>query len=332
MTGHRTLTILLAASLAALLVAVPVVAQEPEEPGGLVEDENRARIESADHLRYDPDEEKYYLNGNVVFSHQDIKLYCDEAVYDYDNNSAEATGNPKIVEPETTITGDVVEANFDDEVATIVGNVTAVTQKKPEEDEAADEEAAAEAEDGDEEPPRDFEELHEKKTTITCEKIVHEYGEDVEVTTATGRVKAVQEDKTVYADRAVYEEKKDLLTLTGDVRIITDKGDELRCPKAVISTEEDWIRAEDVRVVGKRRDDDEDDGSEAQQPSEEDQTSGEGQSSGEQDQSASEGSAEGDGPSSDDQEPPPEEPSGEQSPSPGDNESPPPSEDEGEGG
>ncbi|MFW6437613.1 MAG: LptA/OstA family protein [Armatimonadota bacterium] len=254
----------------ACLTLAAAFAQEADEPGGLAEDEDRARIEQADHLRYDPAEAIYYLEGNVVFSHKDIKLYCDEAVYDYDDNSAVATGNPKVVEPETTITGDAIEADFDAEVATIAGNVTAITQKKR----AAGEEPPQEDE-GDEEPPRTFDELHEKKTTITCQKIVHEYGEDREVTTATDRIRAVQEDKTVYADRAVHEQKKDLITLTGDVRVLTDRGDELRSPRVVISTEEDWIRAENVQVVGKRRpeneDSDDDDEAPPSPPAEEQQ-------------------------------------------------------------
>lgn len=235
-----------------VLPLMPAMAQEPEEPEGITEDEDRARIESADHLRYDPAEAMYYLDGNVVFSHKEIKLYCDEAVYDYDANSAVAKGNPRVVDPETTITGDLIEANFDDEVATITGNVTAVTQKK------SDAGAASRPARDEDAPPRDLEELWEDQTTITCEKIVYQYGEDVEVVTATGRVKAVQEDKTAYADTAVYEEKKDLITLTGDVRIVTDRGDEFRCPRAIISTEEDWIQAEQVTGVGRRRDDDED--------------------------------------------------------------------------
>lgn len=265
--------------LTASLPVLPALAQDLEEPGGLVEDEDRARIESADHLRYDPAEAMYYLDGNVVFSHKDIKLYCDEAVYDYDNNSAVATGNPKVVDPETTITGDVIEADFEDEIATIAGNVTAVTQKKPEE---GGEAPAGDEEEDEDEPPRDLEELHEKKTTITCEKVVYEYGDDVERITATPRVKAVQEDKTVYADKAVYEEKKDLITLTGDVRILTDKGDELRCPKAVISVEEDWIRAENVQVVGKRREDQDEEEAEPEQPPAEEQPPGEEPSGGEE--------------------------------------------------
>lgn len=261
----------------ALLMASGGWAQEPEEAGGLVEDEDRARIEWADDLRYDPDEAVYYLSGNVVFSHQDITLHCDEAVYDYDDNSAVATGNPRVVNPETTITGTVIEADFDDEVATITQDVTVVTQRKQEdadaegqdEQQAADEageeaaadsgqEAAGEAAgDEDDEEPRELEDYWEKKTTITCERIVYEYAEDVKRVTATGRVKAVQEDKTVYADTAVYEELKDLITLTGNVRVLTEHGDEFRCPRAVISVEENWVRAEQVTGVGRRRDEDE---------------------------------------------------------------------------
>lgn len=244
----KTLRILglLAAALFAASLAWPQEATE--ETGGLAEDEDRARIESADLLRYDPVEGIYYLTGNVVFSHRDIKLYCDEAIYDYDENSAVAKGNPRVVTEDTTITGTMIEADFDDEVVTIAGNVTIVTQRKREDGE---QDTGEEESDGEE--PRHLEEYWEKKTTITCEKIVYEYADDVKRATATGRIKAVQEDKTCYADQAVYEELKDLITLTGNVRVLTDKGDEFRCPKAVISVEEDWIRAEQVTGVGKRR-------------------------------------------------------------------------------
>lgn len=229
-----------------LLLAGAAWAQEAdtEEAGGLQADEDRARIEWADDLRYDPAEGMYYLTGNVVFSHQDIKLYCDEATYDYDENSAVATGNPRIESEDTTITGTVIEADFDDEVATIADNVTIVTQRRrPEGEEPPSED----------EEPRDLEEYRYKKTTITCEKIVYEYNEDVKRATLTGRIKAVQEDKTAYADQAVYEELEDIITLTGNVRVLTDQGDEFRCPKAVISVEEDWIRAEQVTGVAKSR-------------------------------------------------------------------------------
>lgn len=252
MRGARWLRWLLGALMVgASCLTLP--AQEADEAEGLKEDEDRARIESADHLRYDAGAGMYYLTGNVVISHKDIKLYCDRATYDYDNNSAVAEGNPRVVNPDTTVTGDLIEADFEDEIATISGNVIAVTQrKKPESEQQADEGEKREGE-----VPRDLDELREKLTTITCPKVVYRYSEDVKTVHATGRIKAVQEDKTLYADEALYEELKDIVTLTGDVRVITDRGDEFRCPKAVISVEEDWLQAENITGVAVRREDEE---------------------------------------------------------------------------
>jgi lipopolysaccharide assembly outer membrane protein LptD (OstA) len=250
-SGALRLMIVITALATTSLVLWAQDTEPPDEPEGITEDEDRARIESADHLRYDATEGMYYLDGNVILSHKDIKLYCDSATYDYDNNRAVAQGNPRVVNPDTTVTGDIIEANFDDEVATISGNVTAVTQRKKK----TDEQAAEEGDGDDDDVPRDVDEVWEKVTTITCPKVVYRYADDVKTTHATGRIKAVQEDKTLYADEALYEELEDTVTLTGDVRVVTERGDEFRCPKAVISVEEDWLQAESVTGVAVRRDD-----------------------------------------------------------------------------
>jgi lipopolysaccharide assembly outer membrane protein LptD (OstA) len=245
-------------ALAALLAAACWVlwAQETEtaeEVGGPEQDEDSVRIE-ADDLRREGD--IYYLERRerpVVLAHKDIKLYCDKAVYNREQDTAHAEGNPKVQDPNTTITGDYIDADFGKEIAVISENVTVVTQRKKEKaetEEAGEEEAAA---DEDEEPKR-LKDYWEKKTVITCDKIEYQYNEDVKIATATSRVKAVQEDKTAYADKAVYEELKDIITLTGDVRVTTDKGDEFRSPHVVISVEEDWIQAKDAVGLTIRRD------------------------------------------------------------------------------
>lgn len=193
-------------------------------------------------LQYEAD--MYYLSGSVIFSHQDVKMYCDEAWYDEANDTARATGHLRIVDPEATITGDIATANFDTEVATVTGNVTVVAQKKVEEAESSGDE---------EEKPSKFEEYRRKKTTITCPKIVYEYNDDVKKMTLSGPVKAVQEDKTAWAEQAVYEELTDIITLTGNVRVITKKGEEFRAPEVVISVEEEWMKARDVSGITFRR-------------------------------------------------------------------------------
>lgn len=242
------------------------VAEEPVE-----EEKDVVRIEWADQLRWDSREKTAHLSGNVVFAHEDVKLYCDEAWYNDEEETARAVGHLKIVDPDTTIVGDLITADFDEEKMVITGNVRMVTQKKkkrsseeskPEEEqparavessESAEATTASEEESGEEEEPEKLKDYWEKKTTITCQKIVYYYADDVKKALIYGPLKAIQEDKTAWADEAVYEDLEDKITLTGNVRIVTDEGDELRCPKAVIAIEEDWIRAENITGFWLRR-------------------------------------------------------------------------------
>ncbi len=219
-------------------------ALENEEAATETKADDIVKIEHADLLQYEADKEMYYLSGSVVFSHRDVKIYCDEAWYDEVNDTARATGHLRIVDPEATITGDIATVNFDTEIATVTGNITIVAQKKVDEAESSKDE---------EEKPSKFEEYRRKKTIITCPKIVYEYNDDVKKMTMSGPVKAVQEDKTAWAERAVYEELTDIITLTGNVRVITKKGEEFRSPEVVISVEEEWMTARDVSGITFRR-------------------------------------------------------------------------------
>jgi len=219
-------------------------APEAKETTAETEADDIVKIEHADLLQYEADKEMYYLSGNVVFSHQDVKMYCDEAWYDEANDTAQATGHLRIVDPEVTITGDLAAADFDTEVATVTGNITVVAQKKVEEAESSGDK---------EETPSKFEEYRRKKTTITCPKIVYEYNDNVKKITLSGPVKAIQEDKTAWAEQAVYEELTDIITLTGNVRVITKKGEEFHAPEVVIAVEEEWLKAKDVSGITFRR-------------------------------------------------------------------------------
>ena len=217
----------------------------------------------------------YRLRGNVVFARQDMKLYCDEADYDENADTAKARGNLRIVNPDSVITGDVVEADFGKELAVITGNVRVITQKKQNEKSSdtpgmtlekpsgladaagANESASQPATAGDKpkngEEPEHLEDYWEKKSTITCERLEYYYGDDAKKMIATPRVKAVQEDKTVWADTAVFEDLRRVITLTGNVVLNTDKGDELRCTKAVVYIDEDRVDSEGVKGMTLRK-------------------------------------------------------------------------------
>jgi len=54
-------------------------APQNEEAAAEPEADDIVKIEHADLLQYEADKEMYYLSGSVVFSHQDVKMYCDEA-------------------------------------------------------------------------------------------------------------------------------------------------------------------------------------------------------------------------------------------------------------
>ncbi len=215
----------------------PLEPEETEEE----EDDDIVRIEHFDELEHDATQELYYLSGNVIFSHQDVKFHCDEAWYYEADDTARATGHLRVVAPEATITGDLAFADFDAEVTTVTGNVVMIAQKKK-----------GSAAEGEEEPTK-FEEYREKKTTITCPKLVYEYADDVKRATFFAPIKAVQEDKTAWADRAVYEDLKDIITLTGNVRVKTKKGEEFRFAEVIISVEEEWMKGKDGSGLTFRR-------------------------------------------------------------------------------
>lgn len=245
--------------------------------GGRKADEakdERVVIENADSFVYNPDTKMYHMRGNVVFAREKMKLYCDEADYNEEADTAKARGHLRVVDPDSVITGDLIEADFGKELAVITGNVTIVTQKKgnksgetpdmslekPKEGGGSGEggnkpgDAAAggdKPKDGKE--PEHLEDYWKNKTTITCERVEYYYADDVKKMVATPRVKAVQEDKTVWADTAVFEDIARTITLTGNVVMNTEKGDEFKCSKALVWIDDDRIEAENAGGITLRK-------------------------------------------------------------------------------
>ncbi len=228
--GHVLLAVLLGltgpSAFAPACAADPPTEKKPE----------KVQIKHADKLFYDAATKVYHLTGNIVMVQKDVTITMDKCDYDDNNNSAVATGHLKMVDPESTLTGDSLKIAFDPKFAQIIGNVTIVTQKKKEE-------KPGEAE------KKGLTEYREKKTTITCPQIDYYYADDRKQATVYGPLKAVQEDKTVYADKAFYDGVKDEVVLEGNIRILTQGGSEFRCPKATISLKDDWIQAENVEGV-----------------------------------------------------------------------------------
>lgn len=222
----------LSAALLLTLSSLPVRAADPPAE----QKSEKVQIKHADKLFYDAARKIYHLTGNIVMVQKDVTITMDQCDYDDNNNSAVATGHLKMVDPESTLTGDALKIAFDPKFAQIIGNVTIVTQKKKEEQPA----------EGDK---KGLTEYRQKKTTITCPQIDYYYADDKKQATVFGPVKAVQEDKTVYADKALYDGLKEEVVLDGNVRLLLENGSEFRCPQATISLNDDWIEARDIEGV-----------------------------------------------------------------------------------
>lgn len=266
--------------------AKPATGEAPAaaEKAPAAKEDRRVIIENADDYRYDPTTKMHYLRGHVVFTTRDMRMTCDAADYNADADTMKASGNLRASDKSSVITGDLMEADFGREVIVVTGNVTVVAQKKPESqkvkgdtpatalsvDKGArkDKPAAAdgrnpapqtlapEVPDGKTDtkrPPERFGEYSYKRTVITCEHLEYFYGDDQKRMVATPRVKAVQEERTVFADQAVYEDIPRLVTLTGNVIVEAKNGDELHCIKAVVALDDDWVKAEKISGVTLRK-------------------------------------------------------------------------------
>lgn len=232
-----TVYALLACGLSlALLYALPEARAE-DPPGAPAQKQaSRVQIKRADRLRKEGS--IYRLTGNIILVQDDVTMTMDQCDYNDADNTAVASGHLKIVDPEATLTGDSVEADFDQKLARVKGNVTIVTQRKKKEESTAGAGGS-----------RSISEYREKKTTITCPQIDYYYADDKKQATVFGPVKAVQEDKTVYADKALYDGLKEEVVLDGNVRLLLENGSEFRCPQATISLNDDWIEARDIEGV-----------------------------------------------------------------------------------
>jgi len=136
------------------------------------------------------------------------------------------TGNPVFTDTETRITGDKVVAHSSPRWAEFTGNVKMVaTPKKKSNAGEMKEKFAGEP------------------TTVTSNSLSYDYGN--KVAQARGSVVVVQKNRTLWADEGAYDQKAELITLKGNVKMKNTGDEELREMKnaqtVTVSLENDWI-------------------------------------------------------------------------------------------
>jgi len=235
MKTRRPLAVLAKVGLA-LTVAVACMAQAPKPKVGTPEKlgpradkgdkkPDEFRIKNADNGRMDTRKKMHYLWGNVEFEDKDIAVVCDEAYYNEKDDTARCAGHLKVTDSESVITGNDLNADFGAEMAVVTGKVTIVTTREAKREEGEGGGAT-----------------EKKVTTISCDRLNYSYGEGKRRAIATGAIKAVQDDRTVIAQKADYDREKDIIVLTDDVTITRDDGSVFHCKQVTVSPTEDWIQ------------------------------------------------------------------------------------------
>lgn len=161
------------------------------------------------------------ISGDVVFTYEDTTLNTDAATYNHKTQVATSPGKLQIDDAQNTITGSKGVAFYKRKVAVITGNVRIIARPRPQDLNA---------------PEGSLRREFRDPVTITCDRV--EYNWRTRVATATGNLTLRQKERTITADRAVYEGREERVTLTDNVRGVTIQGDEIRGKKAIVILKE----------------------------------------------------------------------------------------------
>jgi len=175
----------------------------------------------ANNVTYDKNADKMIFEGNVIITQEDITLTAQEADFDVDKKIGQIKGDIKLVQSDITITGETLEAFLNDKRYIFQEKVILIQERKDKE---------------------------EKEDNIiwNCNNL--EILTDTQDLTATGEVKILKKDYTITAEKAIYNDKEQKITLTGKIRIEEEGGRWITGDKAVF-----YIDSERLEVEGNVR-------------------------------------------------------------------------------
>ncbi len=175
----------------------------------------------ADNVTYDKSTDKMIFEGNVIITQEDITLTAREADFDVDKKIGQIKGDIELVQSDITITGENLEAYLNDKRYIFQEKVILIQERKDEEEK-------------------------EDNITWNCNNL--EIFTDTQDLTATGEVKILKKDYTITAEKAVYIDEEQKITLAGKIRIEEEGGRWITGDKAVF-----YIDSERLEVEGNVR-------------------------------------------------------------------------------
>lgn len=211
----------------------PAVETKPSEP-------NYTEIKysaDASSYKYEGQDRILVLKGNVKFVQGDTVLVADKIDYRESTRTAVASGNLKIYDDRSTITGETCTVNFKDKKGVLAGSVHMVAKPKPK--------AETTTEAADTSKPKSLRSEFKDEVDITCDKIEYWYKDKRAVVSSA--LKMIQKARTLTADSGTYDGKDEIVELVGNVKGTDDKDKHsFSAPRVRISVKKDaeWIEAE----------------------------------------------------------------------------------------
>lgn len=223
--------------IAMLVPCVNIFAQQPPKPAQTqsAKKQHETVLGKADLMKSAwGDKKTVLMKGNVKFTHGDTLLTSDQVEYDQTAKTAVSPGKVVITNPDSDVSGSKGNLYFQKRIGVLEGSVVMHIKPKAQ-DKPADKESVRAK-------------LNEL-TTITCEKLEYQY--KAKIATATGSVVFKQEKRSASADKAVYDESKELLTLTGNVRSVDENDQTFTAPGTVVISlkkGDEWMEAKDANA------------------------------------------------------------------------------------
>lgn len=177
------------------------------------------------------------FEGNVRISYSDVVITADRAEVK-GRKVATITGIVKLVQPDITLTGDVLTAYISEKRVVVEGSVTLTKdEEKSGGAGAAGAGTVSEGLGGTGSP------AGKERLVVTCDRM--ELKTSTRGFTASGNVEMRRGNTFARADRATYTEKDRLAILEGNVFAKGKNGETVRCGKLLFRTDRDYIEALD---------------------------------------------------------------------------------------
>ncbi|MBV9865999.1 MAG: hypothetical protein JO316_11645 [Abitibacteriaceae bacterium] len=165
---------------------------------------------------------------------EDFILYCDDLTYNQTTDQALAREKLRVESRDSTMTGNLIHADFTNKVITITGNVIINSH-------GTDDGIRGSAPNKNQHKRKLPKRLAGKQSTMTCDRIDYNYENKEAV--VTGHIHMTQEGNSGTCDRIVFDEENNIAHLIGNVQFNNKDDQAFQCPEMTI-----WIDDNRIQV------------------------------------------------------------------------------------